>query len=62
MLKAIENSLDPESNADPEEELMTNGDDILNSIVEFTIDMNKGIKVKHVINPDTYEEPVESTN
>ena len=63
MLKAIDNAIDPESNDDPEELLMVHGTNILDSIVEFTIDMRQGIKIKHILEPDSYfpPEPKEKT-
>ena len=58
MLKAIDNAIDPESNDDPEE-LMIKGNNILDSIVEFTIDVRQGIKIKHVLAPESYVPPEE---
>ena len=62
-MKAIDNAIDPESNDDPEELLMVHGTNILDSIVEFTIDMRQGIKIKHILEPDSYfpPEPKEKT-
>ena len=62
-MKAIDNAIDPESNDDPEELLMVHGTNILDSIVEFTIDMRQGIKIKHILEPDSYfpPEPKETT-
>ena len=62
-MKAIDNAIDPESNDDPEELLMVHGTNILDSIVEFTIDKRQGIKIKHILEPDSYfpPEPKEKT-
>ena len=42
---------------------MVHGNNILDSIVEFTIDMRQGIKIKHILEPDSYfpPEPKEKT-
>lgn len=58
MLKAIDNAIDPESNDDPEELLIAQ-EKILDSVIEFTIDMRQGIKIKHILDPDGYVPPKE---
>jgi hypothetical protein len=57
-LKAIDNAIDPESNDDPEELLIAQ-EKILDSVIEFTIDMRQGIKIKHILDPDGYVPPKE---
>ena len=57
-MKAIDNAIDPESNDDPEELLIAQ-EKILDSVIEFTIDMRQGIKIKHILDPDGYVPPKE---
>jgi len=58
ILKALEKAIDePSEDSKGSEDDQAAEEELLNSLMDFTVDPEQGIKVKHLLIPDSYEGP-----